>query len=111
MNRLIVGCFAAVLAIGAIISVAHAHDWYTGLQNQYGHYCCNKHDFKPVQAWQDDDGLWHAMYPNDDGTFTEYVVTDPKTMVDDNKNQEPFQAHMAIVDGGVRCFLRKATGG
>lgn len=107
----------AIIAIiwAAVIALkrpAHAHDWYAGLQNKRGEWCCNKHDFKPVRAWVDEkDGLWHARYPNGDGTFTEYVVDDPDTIVDDHKNLEPFQAHLAVMGGRVRCFLRKASGG
>ncbi len=87
-----------------------AHDWYVGLQNKRGWICCNKDDFKPVQAWQDDAANWHALYPNADGTKTEYIIEEWQ-MVDDKFNKEPFQAHLAVMNGQVRCFLRKAAGG
>jgi hypothetical protein len=96
------------LALGLVASScepALAHDWYTGLTNKLGWHCCNQHDFKPVKAWQDDDGRWHAIY---DGV--EYVVPD-YAILPDEKNLEPFQAHMAVMLGVVRCFLRKAAGG
>lgn len=102
-----------VLVVAAIVLWAtgvFAHDWYTGLQNKAGEYCCNKHDFKPVRAWVDPtDGLWHAMYPTKDGEV-EYAIP-PEIILPDDKNKEPFQAHLAVVYGKPRCFLRKAAGG
>ena len=90
---------------------AFAHDWYSGLKNKYGWPCCDKHDFKPVRAWVDrDDGLWHALYPNDDGTVTEWIIPND-LILDDSLNKEPFQAHLAIYKGEIRCFLRKRAGG
>jgi hypothetical protein len=97
-------------AVIALKKPAHAHDWYKGLKNYRGDFCCDIHDFKPVRAWQDAEGLWHALYPEDDGTITEYVV-DPLLVLDDHHNKEPFQAHLAVRGRVPRCFLRKASGG
>lgn len=86
-----------------------AHDWYTGLHNQKGWICCNKDDFKPVRARMIDD-VWHAWYPEKDGSITEYRVPE-WAIVDDKYNKEPFQAHLAVMSGQVRCFLRPGAGG
>lgn len=100
-----------LLVIMLISCDAKAHDWYTGLKNKAGWSCCNMHDFKPVQAWISDvDGLWHALYPLANGEFVEYVIP-PEVILDDALNQEPFQAHLAIVADKPSCFLRKAAGG
>ena len=102
--------FSSFLLI-ALSEPSMAHDWYSGLRNRYDLPCCNKDDFKPVKAWQDkESGQWIALYPNDDGTVTEWAIPDD-LILDDNLNQEPFQAHLAIYKGQVRCFLRKRAGG
>lgn len=99
-------------ACAAVVAkAASAHDWYTGLKNKAGEYCCSIHDFKPVRAWIDPtDGLWHALYPTADGKMIEYAIP-PEIILPDEMNKEPFQAHLAVVYGKPRCFLRKAAGG
>lgn len=106
------GRYVTLLTTAAILQgvAVEAHDWYTGLVNKKGWICCSKDDFKPVQAWTDDNGQWHALYPNEDGTKTEYAIEEWQ-MVDDKFNKEPFQAHLAVMNGQVRCFLRKSAGG
>lgn len=92
-------------AVIALRKPAHAHDWYMGLKNSDGESCCDRTDFKPVRAWQGADGIWIGVY---DGI--EYRIP-PHVILEDRHNLEPFQAHMAVRGGRVRCFLRKASGG
>lgn len=117
MKRIALLGFTTLLGIWMFSDYAVAHDWYTGTLipggPNKGFSCCNQMDFKPVKAWQVD-GKWHALYPGKDGngaeSFTEYTIPD-ELILDDSLNKEPFQAHLAVHNGEVRCFMRKAAGG
>lgn len=104
MIRVLIGILI-IIALASAWKLARAHDWYMGLKNSDGESCCDRTDFKPVSAWQGADGIWIGVY---DGI--EYRVP-PHVILDDRHNFEPFQAHMAVRGGRVRCFLRKASGG
>lgn len=101
----------AIMGLGMCSPESYAHDWYTGLKNKRNEMCCSIHDFKPVKAWIDEtDGLWHAIYPYADGRTQEFAIPED-IILPDELNKEPFQAHLAVLYGKPRCFLRKSTGG
>jgi len=59
--------YAVTLAILIVLCVAlwprhgRAHDPYTDwLSPKTGWSCCHDRDCRPVRAWLDDRGLWHA---------------------------------------------------
>lgn len=45
---LLVCVFLFGMVVEALLSRAFAHDWYTGLHNEYGHSCCGGNDCAPL---------------------------------------------------------------
>ncbi len=68
--RVLPAMLVVLLGVGAVEAQtgshgdghAQHHDWYRDLrQPGSGISCCNRQDCRPVRAYVDEDGRWHAL--------------------------------------------------
>ena len=96
---------AALVAL-ALVVPALSHDWYSGLQNEAGQYCCGGNDcaeigdqyVKPVK------GGYEVKVPDFFGKPVSGFVPNARA----KPAKQGGNYHMCVVGGDIRCFFYPA---